>query len=110
MILPPAIQGSSAIAMAPAACCRSRVEKPHEQENSRWLCRRAGGGGLGIGDNGLAGSLSGGLPLDVSSVAVIRNDQALVVQYQANRDRDIDLVLRFTLALDELPTFGPGRR
>ena len=64
--------------------------------------------GCGMGDNGLSGSLSEVFPLDVSTVAVLRNDQALVVQYQANRDRDIDLVLRFTLALDQLPSFGPS--
>lgn len=64
--------------------------------------------GCGMGDNGLGGSISEVFPLDVSSVAVLRNDQALVVQYQANRDRDIDLVLRFTLALDQLPTLAPG--
>jgi len=64
--------------------------------------------GCGIGDNGLAGSLSEVFPLDVSSVAVLRNDQALVVQYQSNRGKDIDLVLRFALALDGLPRFTPG--
>lgn len=64
--------------------------------------------GCGLGDNGLTGSLGEVFPLDVSSVAVLRNDQALVVQYQANKGNDIDLVLRFTLALDQLPNFGPG--
>jgi len=64
--------------------------------------------GCGIGDNGLTGSLSEVFPLDVSTVAVLRNDQALAVQYQANRDRDIDLVLRFTVALDELPELKAG--
>jgi hypothetical protein len=64
--------------------------------------------GCGIGDNGLTGSLSEVFSLDVSKVAVLRNDQALVVQYQANRDQDIDLVLRFTLALEDLPPLSPG--
>ena len=41
--------------------------------------------------------------LDVSSVHVLRNDDALVVSYEHNAGRDIDLVLRFTLALDQLP-------
>ena len=64
--------------------------------------------GCGIGDNGLTGSLSEVFPLDVSSVAVLRNDQAFVVQYQANNNNDIDLVLRFTLALDGLPDLKGG--
>jgi hypothetical protein len=64
--------------------------------------------GCGLGDNGLSGSLSEVFPLDVSSVAVLRNDQALVVQYQANDNNDIDLVLRFTLALDGLPDLKGG--
>ena len=34
---------------------------------------------------------------------VLRNDDALVVSYEHNAGRDIDLVLRFTLALDQLP-------
>ena len=41
--------------------------------------------------------------LDVSTVHVLRNDDALVVSYEHNAGRDIDLVLRFTLALDQLP-------
>jgi hypothetical protein len=57
----------------------------------------------GGGPNSLSGSLSEVFPLDVSSVHVLRNDDALVVSYEANRGRDIDLVLRFTLALDQLP-------
>ena len=65
--------------------------------------------GCGIGDNGLAGSLSEVFPLDVSSVAVLRNDQAFVVQYQANDNNDIDLVLRFTFAIDDLPNFKAGK-
>lgn len=57
----------------------------------------------GKGENSLDGSLSETFDLDVSKVHVIRNDGALVVSYEANRGRDIDLVLRFTLALDQLP-------
>jgi len=57
----------------------------------------------GQGDNSLAGSLSEVFDLDVSTVHVIRNDEALVVSYEHNAGRDIDLVLRFTLALDQLP-------
>ncbi|MGZ6028378.1 MAG: hypothetical protein ACXWK5_03075, partial [Myxococcaceae bacterium] len=57
----------------------------------------------GGGSNSLGGSLSEVFPLDVSTAHVLRNDQALVVSYEANRGRDIDLVLRFTLALDQLP-------
>ena len=56
----------------------------------------------GSGDNALSGSLSEVFPLDVSTVHVLRNDQALVVSYEANNGRDIDLVLRFALALDGL--------
>jgi len=56
----------------------------------------------GGGSNSLGGSLSEVFSLDVSSAHVIRNDDALVVSYEANRGRDIDLVLRFTLALDQL--------
>jgi hypothetical protein len=62
----------------------------------------------GQGENSLAGSLSEVFPLDVSTVHVLRNDEALVVSYEANRGRDIDLVLRFTLALDGL-SLQPGR-
>lgn len=57
----------------------------------------------GQGDNSLSGSLSEVFDLDVSTVHVIRNDEALVVSYEHNAGRDIDLVLRFTLALDQLP-------
>ena len=56
----------------------------------------------GQGENSLDGSLSEVFALDVSTVHVLRNDQALVVSYEANKGRDIDLVLRFTLALDQL--------
>ena len=56
----------------------------------------------GKGENSLDGSLSEVFDLDVSTVHVIRNDDALVVSYEHNAGRDIDLVLRFTLALDEL--------
>lgn len=56
----------------------------------------------GKGDNSLAGSLSEVFDLDVSKVDVLRNDDALAVAYTLNRGRDIDLVLRFTLALDQL--------
>jgi hypothetical protein len=56
----------------------------------------------GKGDNSLDGSLSEVFDLDVSTVHVLRNDDALVVSYEHNSGRDIDLVLRFTLALDEL--------
>ena len=62
----------------------------------------------GQGENSLTGSLSETFPLDVSTVHVLRNDQAFVVSYEANNGRDIDLVLRFTLALDQLP-FQAGR-
>jgi hypothetical protein len=57
----------------------------------------------GQGDNSLTGSLSEVFDLDVSTVHVIRNDQAMVVSYEHNAGRDIDLVLRFTVALDQLP-------
>ncbi len=57
----------------------------------------------GKGDNSLDGSLSEVFDLDVSTVHVLRNDDALVVSYEHNAGRDIDLVLRFTLALDQLP-------
>ena len=55
----------------------------------------------GNGDNSLDGSLSEVFDLDVSTVHVLRNDDALVVSYEHNAGRDIDLVLRFTLALDQ---------
>jgi hypothetical protein len=65
--------------------------------------------GCGKGDNSLDGSLSEVFDLDVSTVHVLRNDDAFVVSYEANNGRDIDLVLRFTLALDQLPlTKGRG--
>lgn len=63
----------------------------------------------GQGENSLTGSLSEVFDLDVSTVHVLRNDDALVVSYEHNAGRDIDLVLRFTLALDQLP-LQPGRR
>jgi len=56
----------------------------------------------GKGENSLDGSLSEVFDLDVSTVHVLRNDDALVVSYEHNSGRDIDLVLRFTLALDQL--------
>ena len=62
----------------------------------------------GQGENTLTGSLSEVFPLDVSTVHVLRNDQAFVVQYQANNNNDIDLVLRFTFAIDDLPNFKAG--
>ena len=63
----------------------------------------------GQGDNSLTGSLSEVFDLDVSTVHVLRNDDALVVSYEHNAGRDIDLVLRFTLALEGL-TLQPGRK
>ena len=57
----------------------------------------------GQGANSLTGSLSETFDLDVSQVHILRNDEALVVSYEHNAGRDIDLVLRFTLALDQLP-------
>ena len=62
----------------------------------------AAGLACGQGENSLTGSLSEVFDLDVSTVHVLRNDQALVVSYEHNAGRDIDLVLRFTLSLDEL--------
>jgi len=62
----------------------------------------------GQGDNSLRGSLSEVFSLDVSSAHVLRNDQAFVVSYEANNGRDIDLVLRFALALDQV-TLKTGR-
>ncbi len=62
----------------------------------------------GQGENSLTGSLSEVFSLDVSTVHVLRNDQAFVVSYEANAGRDIDLVLRFNLALDQLQ-FQTGR-
>src|SRR5215510_12037569 len=56
----------------------------------------------GKGENSLDGSLSEVFDLDVSTVHVLRNDDALVVSYEHNAGRDIDLVLRFTLALQQL--------
>jgi hypothetical protein len=56
----------------------------------------------GKGENSLDGSLSEVFDLDVSTVHVLRNDDALVVSYEHNAGRDIDLVLRFTLAMDQL--------
>jgi hypothetical protein len=64
--------------------------------------------GCGKGDNSLDGSLSEVFNLDVSTVHVLRNDDAFVVSYEANNGRDINLVLRFTLALDQLQ-FTKGR-
>lgn len=63
----------------------------------------------GQGENSLTGSLSEVFSLDVSTVHVLRNDQAFVVSYEANNGNDIDLVLRFTLALDQL-TLKTGQR
>ncbi|HTS79248.1 MAG TPA: hypothetical protein VMH40_01500 [Myxococcaceae bacterium] len=62
----------------------------------------------GGGANSLTGSLSEVFPLDVSTVHILRNDEAFVVSYEANNGQDIDLVLRFALALDQLP-LQPGR-
>ena len=62
----------------------------------------------GQGANSLTGSLSETFDLDVSQVHILRNDEALVVSYEHNAGRDIDLVLRFTLALDQL-TLKTGR-
>jgi hypothetical protein len=63
----------------------------------------------GKGENSLDGSLSEVFDLDVSTVHVLRNDDALVVSYEHNAGRDIDLVLRFTLAMDQL-SLQSGRR
>jgi len=62
----------------------------------------------GKGATSLDGSLSEVFDVDVSTVHVLRNDDALVVSYEHNAGRDIDLVLRFTLALDQL-TLQTGR-
>jgi len=62
----------------------------------------------GQGENSLTGSLSEVFALDVSTVHVLRNDEAFVVSYEANNGRDIDLVLRFTLDLDQI-SIQPGK-
>jgi hypothetical protein len=55
----------------------------------------------------LGGSISELFPLQSSRVELLRNDQAFQVSYYANRDVDIDLVLRVTVALDGL-NLKPG--
>jgi len=64
--------------------------------------------GCGAGDNSLSGSLGEVFSLDVSTVHVLRNDEAFAVSYEANNGQSIDLVLRFTLALDGV-NISPGR-
>ena len=49
----------------------------------------AAGIACGKGDNSLDGSLSEVFDLDVSTVHVLRNDDALVVSYEHNAGRDI---------------------
>ncbi len=59
-------------------------------------------------DSSLGGSLSELIPLDVSRAEVLRNDEALQVSYYRNRGRELDLVIRLTVAInyDELLSGG----
>ena len=59
------------------------------------------------GTNDLGGSVGDLFPLDVSNVEVRRNDQALQVSYFANRNGNVDLVVRVTVDITG-EKVGPG--
>lgn len=50
-------------------------------------------------ENGLGGSVSDLFSLAVAHVTVLRNDEAIQVNYYANNGADIDLVARVTVAI-----------
>ena len=59
--------------------------------------------GVAIGcssDNSLGGSMSEVFPLSVSTVDILRNDQAFQVSYYNNNGNNVDLVARIVVALD----------
>ena len=60
-----------------------------------------------MGDNSLGGSMSSVFPLDVSSVAILRNEPAFQINYYNNNGVGIDLVARVTVSLDGW-NFTPG--
>lgn len=62
----------------------------------------------GGGPNSLGGSASELFPLEVSRVDVLRNEEALQVSYYRNRDADVDLVVRLSVALEGLELL-PGQ-
>lgn len=55
-----------------------------------------------LGDNQLAGSVDSIFPLDVSTVEVRRNPEALQVSYYANHGADIDLVAELDVYIGDL--------
>lgn len=60
-------------------------------------------------DNGLWGSLSEVFPLDVSSVQVLRNEQALQLTYVHNRGAFLDVVARVSISTQGI-TLQPGAK
>ena len=65
--------------------------------------------GCGPGDNELGGSISELFPLEVSRVDVLRNEHALQISYYRNHGAEVDLVLRLTVALQDLEV-KPGAK
>ena len=65
-------------------------------------------------DNGLSGSLGEVFPLDVSSVEVAQNDEAMQITYFRNRGVFLDVVVRVSVSLQDegvaadggVPTIG----
>jgi hypothetical protein len=51
-------------------------------------------------DNDLSGSIGELFPLDVSKVLVFRNQEAMKVQYLANRGINLDVVIELSMSLD----------
>lgn len=60
-----------------------------------------------LGENQLAGSVSGLFPLEVSNVEIMRNQEALVVNYYRNNGANVDLVVGVSVYVADL-NFVPG--
>ncbi len=61
------------------------------------------------GENSLSGSVGALFDLDVSRVEVLRNEEALQVTYFRNRAAEVDVVVRVTVALQDVE-LQPGAR
>ena len=64
---------------------------------------------LGCGpDAALSGSLGVVFPLDISSIAIAQNEEALQITYLRNRNVFLDVVVRVSVALSDVTTLEDG--
>lgn len=92
--------------MTLADCAASGAKAPRARPGWPRLCAATLATSLALGaasgcggENSLSGSLGDQLSLDISAVAVRRNDEALQISYTFSRDVAVDLVIQVGVAL-----------